>query len=150
MVEGFSMGGYGAARFGFKHHHLFGTVSILSGGPLQREFTETPRANPQRRLWVLKNIFGGDHEYFRALSPWVLAEQNADAIRSTVRIRLVIGGRDEMLHVIHEFNTHLIRLEIPHAFIVLPGVRHNPTAVLSALGEDNWGFYRDAFSTATQ
>lgn len=34
LVEGFSMGGYGAARLGFRHPDVFGSVSVLAGGPL--------------------------------------------------------------------------------------------------------------------
>ena len=37
MIEGFSMGGYGAARLGFKYSELFGAVSMLGAGPLQPE-----------------------------------------------------------------------------------------------------------------
>ncbi|MCX6916959.1 MAG: hypothetical protein NT167_28635, partial [Verrucomicrobia bacterium] len=44
---------------------------------------------------------------------------------------------------------HLRKLEIPHTFTVLPGVAHNPMAVLSALGEANWGFYRVVFGAGT-
>jgi len=35
-----------------------------------------------------------------------------------------------------------VKLEIPHTFTVLPGVGHNPMAVLKALG---WQFYREVF-----
>ena len=33
LIEGFSMGGYGAARLAFKHHEIFGAASILARGP---------------------------------------------------------------------------------------------------------------------
>ena len=49
MIEGFSMGGYGAARLGLKHHELFGAASVLGAGPLQREFNASvgpPRHGP--------------------------------------------------------------------------------------------------------
>ena len=38
IIEGFSMGGYGAARIGFRHPELFGGISILAAGPLHLEF----------------------------------------------------------------------------------------------------------------
>lgn len=69
IVEGFSMGGYGAARFGLKCHDLFGAVSVLSSGPLQPEFTYSPRVLERRWKMVLQAVFGGDYAYFRALSP---------------------------------------------------------------------------------
>lgn len=141
VVEGFSMGGYGAARLGFKFHHVFGAVSILAGGPLQREFTHAPRATEERRQMVLDNIYGGDHAYFTKQSPWVLAEDNADALRERTRIRLVIGDQDEMLEVVREFHEHLLRLDIPHDYVELPGVGHEPGPSVRALGQGLWAFY---------
>ncbi|MGC9319198.1 MAG: alpha/beta hydrolase [Armatimonadota bacterium] len=146
IVEGFSMGGYGAARLGLKHHDIFGAVSILAGGPLQQHFTHTPRVGPRGREMVLQRVFGGDHDYFRALSPWVLAEHNADAVRDDMRMRLVIGEQDEMLAVTRRFHAHLTRLRVPHAFTVLPGVGHDTRDVLLALGEEGWEFYRQALA----
>jgi len=145
LVEGFSMGGYGAARLGFKHHAVFGAVSILGGGPLQRDFTDAPRAGPRGRDQVLQTVFGGDLEYFKAQSPWRIAEQNAAALRTGMLARQVIGDRDETLRFNRDFHDHLVKLGIPHAFTVLPGVGHRPLAVLEALGEANWDFYRTAF-----
>ncbi|MGI5818908.1 MAG: alpha/beta hydrolase [Armatimonadota bacterium] len=146
IVEGFSMGGYGAARLGLKHPEMFGAASSLSGGPLQREFTHSPRTSDAGRAQVLRTVFGSDHGYFRALSPWVLAEQNADAVRAGPLLRVVIGEEDEMLAVTREFVEHLTELEIPHAFTLLPGVGHDTRDVLQALGEDGWAFYREALA----
>jgi dienelactone hydrolase len=70
LIEGFSMGGYGSARLGFKHPGVFGAVSILAGGPLQLDFREAPRAGPRGRDRILQTVFGGDLEYFKAQSPW--------------------------------------------------------------------------------
>jgi enterochelin esterase-like enzyme len=144
VIEGFSMGGYGAARLGFKHHGVFGAVSILGAGPLHPEF-QTVRVGPRGRDWILQTVFGGDLEYFKAQSPWVLAEQNAAAVRGKTRIRQAIGDRDETLGFNRDFHEHLAKLEIPHSFTVLPGIPHNPMGVLDALGEANWEFYRAVF-----
>lgn len=149
IVEGFSMGGYGAARLGFGHHDLFAAVSILSGGPLQREFTAAPRVGPRGRDRTLRNVFGGDEEYFRARSPWVLAERNAAALTSgSSRIRMVVGDRDEMLANVRAFEDHLKALKIPHDYAEVPGVGHNPTDMLDAMGDAFWAFHRSALSGA--
>ncbi|MFW5868770.1 MAG: alpha/beta hydrolase [Armatimonadota bacterium] len=149
IVEGWSMGGYGAARFGLKRHDLFCAASSMSGGPLQQEFTSAPRASEARRLRVLHMVCGGEHEYFRELSPWRLAEENAEAVRENLRFRVVIGAEDEMIEVAHEFHAHLEELEIPHTFTVVPGAGHEPMRVLSALGEQGWAFYREALLATT-
>jgi len=147
IVEGFSMGGYGAARLGFKYPEVFGAASVLSGGPLQQHFTHSPRVNEMRRRLVLRTVFGGDHGYFRAVSPWGLAEEYAQSDRDDLLLRVVIGEEDEMLAVTHEFDAHLTALAIPHTFTVLPEIGHDTRAVLQGLGDDGWAFYREALAT---
>jgi enterochelin esterase-like enzyme len=53
LLDGYSMGGYGAARLGFKYHDLFRSVSMMGGGPLQAELIQTPRAGRQRAAEIL-------------------------------------------------------------------------------------------------
>jgi hypothetical protein len=67
---------------------------------------------------VLDNVFGGDHAYFTRQSPWVLAEENADALRGRTRIRLIIGDQDEMLDVVRTFHQRLLQIDIPHEFVL--------------------------------
>lgn len=146
LLDGYSMGGYGAARLGFKHADVFRAVSIMGGGPLQSDLLDdAPRAGRRRAAEVLERVYGGDPEYFRSVSPRVLAEQHHDAIRAGSLIRMVCGDRDETFANNRDFHDHLERLRIPHTWTVLPGVDHDPLRTLAALGESNWGFYRRAF-----
>jgi enterochelin esterase-like enzyme len=145
LLDGYSMGGYGAARLGFKYHDLFRAVSIMGGGPLQAELIQAPRAGRQRAAEVLKQVYGGDQEYFKSVSPRQLAEQNAEAMIKGSLVRQVCGDKDETFGPNREFHEHLERLKIPHAWTVLPGVDHNPMKTLEALGDSNWKFYRAAF-----
>lgn len=144
IVEGFSMGGYGAARFGLKFHDMFGAASILAGGPFHPDFTHTPRVGPRNREQILQAVFGGDHEYYRALSPWRLAKEHADAVRDTTRLRVVVGELDESAGLSRDFSARLTSLGIPHTFAQVPGVGHQTMPLFFALGEDNWEFYRTA------
>ena len=147
LLEGFSMGGYGAARLGFKYADQFGAISILGAGPLQREFSiaDGPREMAQARSQTLRFIYGDDQSYFRQQSPWMLAEKNAEALRSGhVRLRIVVGERDEMYPPNRVFSSHLSQLRIPHDFVVMPGVGHNPLALFKAYGNENWSFYQAA------
>ncbi|MBM3128101.1 MAG: esterase family protein [Chloroflexi bacterium] len=143
LIEGFSMGGYGAGRLGLKYPEQFGAISMLGAGPLQPEFTAEigPAFNAQARIRIMGIVYGNDQNYFRAASPWVLAEQNrANAIGT--RIRLAVGDRDAMLAYNREFDARLTALNIPHQFIIVPGIDHTPGKLLNALGFD---FYREAF-----
>ena len=145
LLDGYSMGGYGAARLGFKYHDLFRAVSIMGGGPLQAELIQAPRAGRQRAAEVLKQVYGGDQEYFKSVSPRRLAEQNAEAMIKGSLVRQVCGDKDETFGPNRDFHEHLERLKIPHTWTVLPGVDHNPMKTLEALGDSNWKFYRAAF-----
>jgi len=148
VIEGFSMGGYGAARLGFKYPDRFAGISILGAGPLQLDFLEEgPRMPRARRQRMLDLVYGGSLEYFQAQSPWRLAEALAANLPPGpgVPVRLVVGTADELLDVNRRFHEHLDALRIPHDFVELQGVAHNPAATLQALGPDLWAFYERAF-----
>lgn len=148
IIEGFSMGGYGAARLGFKYPQLFAAVSILAGGPLDLDFAG-PRAtgNPAERERILQRTFGGDLVYYRAQSPITLVAQQAEAVRGKVRVRLAVGSRDNTGPLNRAYSDHLQQLHIAHTFTEVPGVGHDALAVLRGLRDANWGFYGEVFST---
>jgi enterochelin esterase-like enzyme len=148
LLDGFSMGGYGAGRFGFRYPELFRNVSMMGAGPMQETLERTPRASRVRAEDLLRDVYGGGQDRFRAVSPRRYAEQNAATLARASRLRLVIGDRDETLENNRDFHEHLTRLGIPHDWIVLPGVGHDPMGVLTALGDRHWAFYRDAFAAA--
>jgi len=146
LLAGYSMGGYGAARLGFKFPDTFRGVSIMGGGPLQADLLDdAPRAGRRRAVEVLDRVYGGDPEYFRSVSPRALAERNAAAITRGSLVRVVCGDRDETFANNREFHEDLERLGIPHVWTVLPGVDHDPLRTLAALGDAHWEFYREVF-----
>ena len=149
LIEGFSMGGYGAARLGLKYPDVFGAVSILAGGPLDLDFAG-PRAteNPAERERILKETWGGDMAYYRAQSPWIVVEQNAASVRGKVVIRQAVGDHDNTLELNRAFSEQLCKLEIPHTFASLPDVAHDTISIFNALGDANWAFYRSVFGAA--
>ena len=144
MLDGFSMGGYGAARLGFKFSEIFRAVSMLGAGPLDPDFERTPRANPRSRDGLLERVYG-DRAYFREVSPWELAARNADAIQKDTLLRIAVGDRDGTFELNKEFHEHLETLRIPHEWTPLEGVEHDPMKTLEALGDRHWAFYRKAF-----
>jgi enterochelin esterase-like enzyme len=145
LLDGFSMGGYGAARFGFRYPELFRTVSMMGAGPMQEFLTTVPRASKAQAEELLRNVYGGSQAGFQAVSPRRYARENAARLAGRSRLRLVIGDRDETLGNNQDFHAYLNYLRIPHDWIVLPGVGHDPFEVLTALGDRQWAFYREAF-----
>ncbi|GAA4857549.1 alpha/beta hydrolase [Luteimonas vadosa] len=151
LLEGGSMGGYGAARLGLKYPELFGAVSMINAGPMQEvlEPRNAPSAGEARARATLDRVYGGDPDYFRANSPWVLAEGTEEAARKRLRFRQIVGGEDPVLDANRRFSRHLSALGIPHDYRVLPGVGHSPAAVFPALGEWYWSFFAEAFQQPT-
>ena len=150
IVEGFSMGGYGAGRLGFKFHDRFAAISMLAGGPLQLDFLDEPDAGspvtPEQRLIIYENVYGSDPDHFLAQSPWMLATQNAsNLIARATPIRQIIGTADFTLDANIDLHNHLLQLGVPHQFVAPPGIGHDTLALFNALGEDNWTFYRGVF-----
>jgi enterochelin esterase-like enzyme len=141
ILEGFSMGGYGAARIGFRHTELFGGVSILAAGPLDLEF-EGPRAtgNPLREQ-ILKEVCEGDMAYFKSTHPLTAAATNAEVLRnSRILIRHAVGSKDLSLALNQRFHEHLVKLEIPHDFFIVNEVGHDTLGLMAGLA--NAEFYR--------
>jgi enterochelin esterase-like enzyme len=152
-VEGFSMGGFGAAHLGFKYPDLFGTVSIMAGALLDDESAAGAPdlvATPA----LFEKCFG-DLDYFHAGSPWVVVRENADRIRGRApvpassgpitSVRIVVGDQDSLLARNTRHHELLDELGIAHEFTVLPGIYHDPGAIYAALGTNGLRFYRAAF-----
>ncbi len=120
IIEGFSMGGYGAGRLGLLYPDIFGTVSIFAGGPLDLEF-QGPRAksNPAERERILKGTFGDDLDYFKKQSPLTVAEKHADSVRGKSKVRVVVGERDFSVDLNRTYSEHLKKLKIDHEMTVV-------------------------------
>jgi endo-1,4-beta-xylanase len=140
IVEGFSMGGGGAAKWGFKYPELFGTVSILAGALHSRE--QMAQKNDR-----MAEIYGSA-ERFEQSNPWALVEKNADRIRGRTVARIAVGGKDGLLGANTRFHELLERLKIEHDFEVVPDASHSPNPVYDGLGDKNWAFWRKALARA--
>lgn len=155
LLEGFSMGGYGAARLGLLYPDVFGAMSMFAAGPLDLDFNG-PRAtsNPVERAQILRDVYGDDMRYFRAVNPFTIAEQHAATMRGTpsalMWFRQIIGDRDFVLPANEMFRLHLDRLGIAHTFTLVPGIGHDTMALLAALGDENFAFYRSVFGAQAE
>jgi len=150
-VEGFSMGGFGAAHFGFKYPELFGVVSILAPALLGPEL----EAAMPKRKWQehLSFVFGGDLDCFRANDPFQLIAKNAERLRGRSIIRLV--PHDEqgkwLIPRCEELHALLEKYKIAHEFDPRRDVTaHNYRLLYDTLGEKALGFYAKAFAAAAQ
>jgi enterochelin esterase-like enzyme len=151
ILEGFSMGGYGAARIGFQHSDIFSGISILAGGPLDLNF-QGPRAqrNQALREQILRDVCSGDIKYFQTISPWMIAARSKlELLKNATLIRQVVGTKDDTLDLSRKFHQRLLELKIPHQYLELPSVGHDARLLLEALGAKNSDFYRRALGLSS-
>ena len=136
MIEGFSMGGYGAGHFGFKYPELFGSISMIDAAVVDLGTMKTRHAD------VFQRIFDGKDALFTAAHPLALAEKNATQIKSHTLIRQAVGALVGPNVALHEKMTSL---SIAHDYDLFEGVGHNVAAIYERLGDKNWEFYAKAF-----
>jgi S-formylglutathione hydrolase FrmB len=149
-ITGFSMGGYGALRIAFAHPELFGSVSSHSGAlarePPQGINAEASSGNLAGEL--LANVFGNpiDLKFWDLNSPFVLAKQNALALRKT-KIYFDCGTEDSygFYRGAAELHQTLDSLKIPHEFHLYPG-RHS-ISYLVAHRDASFEFHWLAFAS---
>jgi hypothetical protein len=146
-VDGFSMGGFGAAHLGFKYPEVFGVISIQAPPLLGPELKSPLPARAWSRLFP--TAMGGDLNYFRANDPFSLVPKNADALRDRTVIRIIAHSEDEnwLVPRCDELHRLLMQHAVAHHFLVLTNVKsHSPNQVMDTLGDAGLMFYEAAFS----
>lgn len=123
-IEGFSMGGYGAAYLGIKYNELFSSISVLAGA------LHTPETFRERRRAIFDNVFSGDAEYARQRSPWTVLQENADAVRGNTSIRVFVGADDGLLDWNRNYHAMLEQLDIDNDWGVVPNSPHDLEIVM--------------------
>jgi endo-1,4-beta-xylanase len=141
LVEGYSMGGYGAAHLAFKYPDLFGSVVVDAGALVGEAARNGPNVGA-----LFKDIFGDDKDRFLAEHPTQLVEKNADKIRSRMNVRVGCGKDDTLLPRNRELHELLDKLKIEHQYEVVPDVAHNGIEYYKKLGGKGLEFHRKAFA----
>ncbi len=141
MIEGFSMGGAGAAKWGFKFPDAFGSISIIDGA------LSTSAEPDARKMDSMKTVYGGDVERYKASNPVVLAPKNAAKVKGRTAIRIVTRTAG-LANANEKFSELLTQLGLEHEFYKIPDAPHSPNPLYEGLGERNWPFYAKAFKAA--
>jgi endo-1,4-beta-xylanase len=140
VIEGYSMGGYGAAHLGFKYPELFGTVVINAGALLDPNVSNIPKDGP------MFAVFGEDGARRVAEHPLTLAKANADRLRGRTHIRIGCGSLDSLLPRNAELQDLLTELHIEHDYEVVPGVAHESPVYYRKLGTKVYEFHRKSLA----
>lgn len=148
LLEGFSMGGYGAGRIGLKFNTRFAGFSMLGAGPLQLDFLqEGPNFLPiELRRRILNEVYGGNPAIFEAQSPWRLAETFGNLLPPGLPVRQVIGTLDFTLQPNRDFHQRLEQIALPHVYVEAIGVDHSVIAIMNSMGASFWAFHRLALA----
>lgn len=140
-INGFSMGGFGAARLGFKYPELFGVVSIV-GTTMHR-----PEVLRDMRQDIYAQVFGNNLEYCTRHSPWTILEQNADRLKKNTLIRQFVGEKDMLVEKNKRFHQRMKDLGITHEFAIVNNARHNYNQVYANWDGHPFAFYARAFGS---
>lgn len=151
-IEGFSMGGYGAGRIGFKHNSLFGSITMYGAGPVHMDFlAEDPNLQPVRaRTKIFRDVYGADSDYYIANSPETLALKVLEAshLRSPPDLRIIVGKDDSLRDNNRLMSTKLKEsLGLDHDYLEIAGVGHNADELVEAAKDSTIKFYQATFGS---
>lgn len=138
-IEGFSMGGYGAAYLGIKYNQLFSSVSILAGA------LHTPETFRERRRAIFDNVFSGDIDYARETSPWQILQDEADSLEEGLSIRIFVGADDGLLAWNRNYHAALEEHGVEHEWGVVPDSPHDLETMMTNWEGNFFDYYRRAF-----
>lgn len=139
-VEGYSMGGFGAAYLGFKYPGLFGSVSILSGA------LHTPESLLETRREIYDFVYSGDEAYAKVNSPWYYIRRNAESIRGKTCIRIHVGDHDQLINRYISFKEVMDSMNISYESSVIPNSTHDPSQVFKNWKGNMFEYYNNAFA----
>ena len=117
-LHGYSMGGTGALKLGFKYPQMFG--SVVAYGAILGDAAEFKKHLGK----VYAQMFGNDPKRFTENDPLTLADRNAERIRNHVAISIVIGTKDEFLPRHRALHEKLQQLKIQHSYEEVRGAGH--------------------------
>jgi endo-1,4-beta-xylanase len=138
-MEGFSMGGFGAAKFAAKFPHLFSAGMIYDGAIVT--WSVLVQYHPQ----VASSMFGNSESYFNQYSPWHWVTQNAATLQADVPFRQVVGTQ---VGGNQSFRSHLIANGVTPEYLET-GCPHTIDCLFASAGADSWSFLGRSFGTAT-
>jgi S-formylglutathione hydrolase FrmB len=150
VIEGLSMGGYGALLIAFKHPEMFAGVAahsaaLFDGLPQAPAAAATDRLASFRYALAAK-LFGAppDEDYFRANSPLHLARQNAGRLKR-LKIYFDVGDADRYNFQPgnRQLDAALSEAGVKHEFHLAPGP--HGWAFLAARAEPAMTFVWNAF-----
>lgn len=142
ILEGFSMGGFGAMRLGIKHSHMFRAISSVAGGPFQETFTDVAEKNESLQIKIFKEVFSNDMDYFVEQSPRNIVQLYGPQVAPTFKIRQIIGTKDFSFGHNRDFHEYLISKNIAIRYYEFVGIGHEVIPLFTQMDTMQWEFYQ--------
>lgn len=108
FIQGFSMGGFGAAKFITKFPDSFNAAIIYDGALLDWTTLTLSHAT------ITASIFANNEAYFNQFSPWFWAEKNKNKLKARTRLRMVVGA---LLPWNRNFLAYLNEMGVPVEYV---------------------------------
>jgi len=136
IISGFSMGGFGTAKFITKYPDYFKAAVIYDGALLSWSELKTRHANPVTKM------FNNNEEYHNNFSPWNNLRKNAVELKTKISVRQTVG-------LLKPYNTSfrdsLSKYSIVHEYVETT-CAHDLGCLLDQGGQDNWKFIASCLS----
>lgn len=152
VIEGISMGGFGALTIAFKHPEMFAAVAAHSAAVFEELPKPPASAGDQRgtyRYQIASRIFGAppDPIFFAANNPLDLAAANAAKIRA-LKIYFDVGEQDRYGFAIGNarLDEVLTKAGVPHEYHAVAG--DHGWSFLLARSEPAFGFVWNSLRSA--
>jgi enterochelin esterase-like enzyme len=124
VVEGFSMGGFGATKFYTKYPHMFAACVEYDGALV------TWQTMLQFHTALAAEIFNNDQAYFNQYSPWSWSSVNVQLLKNKPPVRMIAGA---LVGGNQNFRNHLQALGIPVEYVAT-GCAHDIGCLYNAQG----------------
>ncbi|WP_414830582.1 alpha/beta hydrolase [Alteromonas sp. H39] len=137
LLEGFSMGGFGALKLAAKYTDLFAAVNIYGAALLSEAHPPGKQDDNSFR-----RVFDADMSYFIANTPAHWLRENEEHIRASgFPIRIRVGTQDGTRRYNQAAIQLLDNLDISYDYAEFEGVRHAPAMYYQADALDNFRFF---------
>ena len=127
VMQGFSMGGFGATKFSFKYPDIFGMCLAYDGALLT--WDNLVAFHPQQA----QSIFGNSRAYFDQFSPWFWMNEHRAAIDRGYPVRMLAGS---LVPGNRRFRDGLLALNLPIDYTET-GCPHTVGCLFTAEGVDS-------------
>jgi S-formylglutathione hydrolase FrmB len=134
-IQGFSMGGFGAAKFAAKFPRLFSSAVVYDGALV------TWAVLLQFHPGIAAAMFNNDEAYFNQHSPWYWVPVQALVLQDQLPFRQVVGTQ---VGSNQSFHASLLANGVVSEYVET-GCSHILNCVMAAGGPDSWSFIAQAF-----